>query len=112
VSLEKKIEIEKAALDLKKEVLETRVAKKKNDKEYKKLHEEETQKKNNEKENKDDPIITYLSLISSHHNTKLDRQYVESEFDSYSIAPKENKDESSIQTGDSEGESELTIEEE
>lgn len=63
------------------------------------------EKKQNEKQNKDDPIITYLSLISSHHNSKLDRKYVESVFDSYSIAPKENKDESTLQTGESEGES-------
>lgn len=76
------------------------------------MHDEVDDKKKNEKENKDDPIITYLSLISSHHSSKLDRQYVESVFDSYSIAPKENKDESSLQTGEGEDETELTIEDE
>lgn len=43
------------------------------------------EKKKNEKEDKDDPIITYLSLIGAHHTSKLDRTYVESAFDSYSI---------------------------
>jgi len=72
-SLEKKIEIEKAALDLKKEVLDTRVSQQQKEKDFKKLHNEADEKKKNEKENKDDPIITYLSLIASHHSSKLDR---------------------------------------
>ena len=32
-----------------------------------------------------DPIITYLSLVSAHHTSKLDRTYAESVFDSFSI---------------------------
>ena len=35
----------------------------------------------------EDPIITYMSLIASHHTTHLDRSYVESVFDSYSSSP-------------------------
>ena len=35
----------------------------------------------------DDPILTYMSLIASHHTTHLDRSYVESVFDSYSSTP-------------------------
>jgi len=35
----------------------------------------------------DDPILTYMSLIASHHTTHLDRSYVESVFDSYAMAP-------------------------
>jgi hypothetical protein len=34
-----------------------------------------------------DPILTYMSLIASHHTTHLDRSYVESVFDSYSTSP-------------------------
>ena len=69
-------------------MLETRVARDQKEQEFKKLHDEADEKKRNEKENKDDPIITYLSLISSHHSSKLDRQYVESVFDSYGISAK------------------------
>lgn len=32
-----------------------------------------------------DPLITYLTLKSNHHNSNLDRQYVESVFESYSV---------------------------
>ena len=35
----------------------------------------------------EDPIITYMSLIASHHTTHLDRSYVESVFDSYASTP-------------------------
>ena len=35
----------------------------------------------------EDPIITYMSLIASHHTSHLDRSYVESVFDSYSTTP-------------------------
>lgn len=55
----------------------------------------EQEKKEKEKE-KEDPIITYLSLVSAHHTSKLDRSYVESVFDSYSITPKKEKDETMV----------------
>lgn len=48
-TLDDKIKIEKAALDMKKEVLDTVVSKPEKEKEYKKLHNEEDDKKNNEK---------------------------------------------------------------
>ena len=44
-------------------------------------------KKNTHEKSKDgetDPIITYLTLKSDQHNSKLDRTYVESVFESYS----------------------------
>ena len=44
-------------------------------------------KKNQHEKSKDgetDPIITYLTLKADQHNSKLDRTYVESVFESYS----------------------------
>ena len=44
-----------------------------------------------------DPIIKYLSLISEHHSSHLDRLFVEAVFDhASSAAPKENKDDTSL----------------
>ena len=32
-----------------------------------------------------DPLITYLTLKSNHHNSKLDREYVESVYEDYAV---------------------------
>jgi hypothetical protein len=38
-----------------------------------------------------DPLITYLTLKSNHHNTALDRNYVDSVYEDYAVKT-ENKD--------------------